>query len=73
MGSGADGMNEASITEKLTDPLARAALKLLSLAHWQYIESVLKQHGESEDVIAKCGHHYLAAFEHGWKHAKDEA
>jgi len=47
--------------------------KKLSHAHWQYIESVLKQHGESEDVIAKCGHHYMAAFEHGWKHAKEEA
>ena len=32
----------------------------------------ITEHGESEDVIAKCGHHYRAAFEHGWKHAKEE-
>ena len=45
----------------------------LASAHWQYIESVLKQHGEEDSVIAKCGHHYKAAFLHGWKHAKEDS
>ena len=45
----------------------------LASDHWQYIESVLKQHGEEDSVIAKCGHHYKAAFLHGWKHAKEDS
>ena len=44
----------------------------LSKAHWSYVASVLKAHGESEEVIKKCGHHYITAFVHGWKHAKED-
>jgi len=42
----------------------------LAEAHWEYVESVLRAHGEAEDVIAKCAHHYKTAFAHGWKHAE---
>ena len=50
----------------------RSSLERMVDAHWDYIESVLRIHGEDEDVIEKCGHHYRTAFLHGWKHA-DEA
>lgn len=43
----------------------------LATAHWRYVASVLRTHGEAEAVIAKCGHHYRAAFVHGWKHAEE--
>jgi hypothetical protein len=43
----------------------------LAAAHWTYIEEVLRAHGESDDVIAKCGYHYNTAFQHGWKHAME--
>lgn len=49
-----------------------SSLERMADAHWNYIESVLQVHGESEEVIEKCGHHYRTAFIHGWKHA-DEA
>ena len=45
---------------------------ILASAHWQYIESLLKIHGETDVIIAKCGHHYKTAFLHGWKHAKED-
>jgi len=60
------GMRE----QRLEDETSKGAG--LADAHWRYIESVLRQHGEDEDVINKCGHHYKAAFEHGWKHAKEQ-
>lgn len=41
-------------------------------AHWGYVASVLRTHGETDDVIEKCGHHYKTAFIHGWKHAKED-
>ena len=44
----------------------------LAKAHWGYVASILKTHGESEEVIEKCGHHYITAFVHGWKHAKED-
>jgi hypothetical protein len=50
------------------EPLVRRLAK----AHWDYVSGVLRAHGEAEDVIEKCGHHYRAAFEHGWKHANEE-
>ena len=39
--------------------------------HWGYVASVLKAHGETDDVIEKCGHHYKTAFIHGFKHAQE--
>jgi hypothetical protein len=47
-------------------------VKDMATAHWGYVESVLRAHGESEEVIKKCGHHYKTAFEHGWKHAAEK-
>ena len=41
--------------------------------HWDYVESVLIAHGESADVIYKCGFHYRTAFEHGFKHGVESA
>ena len=43
----------------------------LASEHWSYVASVLIAHGESNDVVVKCGHHYISAFIHGWKHAKE--
>lgn len=37
--------------------------------HWEYIERLLRIHGEDEVVIRKCGFHYQTAFVHGAKHA----
>jgi hypothetical protein len=50
-----------------------AQVSALAASHWGYVEGVLRAHGESDDVIAKCGHHYQAAFMHGWKHAKEDS
>ena len=46
--------------------------QILAEAHWAYVESLLRTHGEDDDTVAKCRHHYLTAFLHGWKHAKED-
>jgi pantothenate kinase len=43
--------------------------KQLAEQHWSYVESVLKSHGESAEIMEKCGFHYKTAFLHGYKHA----
>ena len=43
-------------------------MKQMSIDHWKYIRTVLEEHGESKEVIEKCGFHYRTAFEHGFKH-----
>ena len=37
-------------------------------AHWEYVEKLLRVHGEKEEVITKIGFHYRSALEHGIKH-----
>ena len=44
----------------------------LAEEHWEYIESLLEQHGESDDVVDKIGFHYKTAFVHGYKHGWNE-
>lgn len=73
-------MGEPTINDKQTLSLIADMVRneqqdeiTLASAYWRYIENVLKQHGEEDSVIAKCGHHYKAAFLHGWKHAKEDA
>jgi len=36
--------------------------------HWNYIENLLKVHGEDESVIEKIKFHYIQAMKHGYKH-----
>ena len=43
----------------------------LAQAHWEYVELVLREHGEAESVIKKCGFHYRTAFIHGHKHSEE--
>lgn len=56
---------------KRTQQRRTSRIERLAEAHWVYVESVLRVHGESDDVIDKCGHHYRSAFVHGWKHAEE--
>ena len=41
--------------------------------HWDYIERLLKVHGEDESVIDKIGFHYKQAMKHGFKHGIAES
>jgi hypothetical protein len=40
--------------------------------HWNYIESLLRAHGESPDVIKKIQFHYKTAFMHGIRHEREK-
>jgi hypothetical protein len=62
------------ISSKLKDVQQRRTSRIESLAaaHWAYVESVLRVHGETDDVIEKCRHHYQTAFVHGWKHSEED-
>ena len=40
--------------------------------HWDYIESLLRVHGEIEETIAKIKFHYIQAMKHGYKHGYRE-
>jgi hypothetical protein len=42
--------------------------KALAAAHWVYVKKILKLHGESDDVIEKCGVHYTESMVHGFGH-----
>lgn len=44
----------------------------LSEKHWSYINELLLAHGEKIRTIDKCKFHYISAFIHGWKHAKED-
>jgi hypothetical protein len=50
----------------------KSKLKKLIDAHWKYIEQLLKAHKEDDAIINKIKFHYTTAFEHGYKHAKEE-
>ncbi|MBA7552612.1 hypothetical protein ES705_45181 [subsurface metagenome] len=42
----------------------------LAEEHWEtYTKIILEVHGEDEDVIRKCGVHYVTAMVHGLKHS----
>jgi hypothetical protein len=46
----------------------------LADAHWSYIESLLKTHGQSDDNILQIiGWHYKTAFIHGFGHGEEQA
>ena len=47
-------------------------LKRLIDNHWAYIEKLLKAQGEDKKTIKKIKFHYKTAFEHGWKHHKEQ-
>lgn len=49
-----------------------AEINKLAEAHWNYVAGVLASHGASDRTIAICGHHYLTAFAHGYKHATED-
>jgi len=45
----------------------------LATKHWdEYVGKVLKAHGESDEVIAKCKFHYVTSAVHFAKHALEE-
>lgn len=70
------GMVLDATTKKDVQPSSPEAWQLKSrevsvaqaLAHWKYVSSTLSRHGVPEDELNIAGHHYLTAFEHGWKH-----
>lgn len=49
-----------------------ARVAAMAGAHWSYVESVLKVHDVIDSEIKACGHHYLTAFVHGYKHALED-
>lgn len=40
----------------------------VALEHWAYIENLLKNHEEENDIIKKVKFHYISAFVHGAAH-----
>ena len=45
-------------------------IKNLATKHWEeYVEPLLKTHGETDDVISKCRFHYMSSAIHFSKHA----
>ena len=46
--------------------------KQLAEAHWEYIEKLMKQHGEEQTTIDLIGFHYKTAMIHGYKHGKED-
>ena len=44
----------------------------LAEAHWEYIAGILEVHGGTENDISIIRYHYITAFIHGWKHAKED-
>ena len=40
--------------------------------HWNYIENLLKIHGEEDSVIEKIKFHYVQAMTHGYKHGLND-
>jgi len=40
--------------------------------HWDYVRRVLEVHGEDDRTIAIIGHHYIEAFNHGYKHGMQD-
>jgi hypothetical protein len=47
-------------------------LKKLIDSHWSYVETLLKSHEVHPQVIKACEFHYKSAFEHGYKHCREE-
>jgi hypothetical protein len=48
-------------------------IKELAEKHWnEYVEPLLRVHGEKDDVIAKCRFHYVSSAIHFAKHIKEE-
>lgn len=43
-------------------------MKKMAEDHWNYVRDLLIEHGETHEIIEKCGFHYRTAFEHGAKH-----
>ena len=39
--------------------------------HWSYVEQVLRNSGESPEVIEKIKFHYISAMIHGIKHGRE--
>lgn len=59
------------MTETASPYATRA--KDLARAHWSYIEGILKAHDHVERTVVTARYHYLTAFEHGYKHAIEDA
>jgi hypothetical protein len=41
-------------------------------AHWRYVESLLRRHGEESAIVERCRFHYVEAFVHGYKHGVED-
>lgn len=48
-------------------------VKELVDAHWKYVSSLLRTHGETEDMVTKIGFHYCSSFLHGFKHGVESS
>jgi len=45
----------------------------LAEAHWSYVQGVLEATSAlSQEEIDMCAFHYISAFEHGYKHARED-
>ena len=61
---------KAVVPGKQGSPGGDDGLRNLIDAHWAYIESLLRVHGQ--DNLRIIEYHYKTAFAHGWKHAMEE-
>lgn len=50
-----------------------ASGKELAQAHWKYIHQTLLVHEIEAEMIEVVEHHYITAFEHGYKHGQEDA
>lgn len=58
--------------DTVEEAIARKRLKKLTNDHWSYIDELLRTHDVSDEKITLVEFHYKTAFEHGYKHAKEE-
>ena len=47
-------------------------IRALAKNHWNYIEGILKVHGEDDDTLQKLRYHYIESMIHGYKHAIED-
>lgn len=50
------------------DEKPEPGVERLAADHWLYVRNTLIAHGETAEILDKCGYHYRTAFAHGYKH-----
>lgn len=68
---GLGGKKEKIEDAEIEEPQYKSSNQLAE-EHWKYVESLLKAHGEEDELIEQIGFHYISAFIHGYKHAMED-